>query len=214
MRELYNKLPSVDDRVCNLPDPADPTEYEDVADALWDLFLTARNLVLPRNLSGCERHPGGPRDTEAPAGWGTCLICNTHRRINRPGVKTTGEIKATLWAVPDPPYSHATLMATRTSLNEAAQELEYRSPYAAFDRVADLVHSAFIIARELSRPRTQGCRLHPGAPIDPAAAGGPRCMFCVARERRAASGPPRVAVRPGRPDPHEQLLRRLRQSRP
>jgi hypothetical protein len=69
-------------------------------------------------------------------------------------------------------------------------------------RLADLVHSAFIVTRELSRPRaSSGCPRHPGAPVDEDAPGGPRCMFCQGRERLRRSGPPVVAVRPSRPAP-------------
>ncbi|MFF7191413.1 hypothetical protein ACFZAR_40915 [Streptomyces sp. NPDC008222] len=199
--ELYNKLPSVDDRMKHLPDPADPTEYEAIADALWDVFVTARNLAPVRSPTGCARHPGGPVDTEAPEGWGRCLLCNRNRRIGRPSVKKATNASTSLWAIPDPPYNHAALMAIRRTINHAVMELDYRSPDRAFHEVADLVHSAFIIARELSRPRSTGCQRHPGAPIDPTAAGGPQCIFCVGEERRRQLGPPTVTVRPSRPVP-------------
>lgn len=209
MNEMGRKHPGIDDRLIYLPDPADPTEYEAVADALWDLFLTVRNLAPPRSATGCSDHPTGPVDTEAPEGWGRCLLCNQRRRVGRPHVKAATHEPGSVWATPAPPYSHAMLMEIRKTLNNAIQDLDYRSPEQAFQNVADLVHAAFVISRELSRPRTSGCQLHPGAPVDPTAAGGPKCMFCLGRERRQQLGPPAVAVRPSRPVP-KTLPRRHR----
>jgi hypothetical protein len=215
MRELRNKLPGVDDRMVYLDVPADPTEYEDIADALWEVFLVARNLAPARSATGCADHPSGPVDTEAPEGWSRCLLCNSRRRIGRPNVKAAGENASKYrWAVPEPPYDHAKLMEVRGALNHAVQDLDYRSPDEAFQQVADLVHAAFVIARELSRPRSTGCQRHPGAPIDATAAGGPRCMFCVAQERRRQVGPPAVNVRPSRPVPRVRAPANRRWSAP
>ncbi|MGW5625727.1 hypothetical protein ACWEWP_34310 [Streptomyces olivaceus] len=200
LAELRSKHPGVDDQMLYLPDPADPTEYETVADQLWDLLLSARNLVPARSMTGCDLHPNGPVDTERPEGWGNCLLCNQHRRIGRPGVRAAAK-PAKAWAMPEPPFFHATLMATRKEISDAVQDLDYRSHEDAFQHVVDLVHAAFVIARELSRPRISGCQRHPGAPIDPAADGGPRCLFCVGDERRRRLGPPTVSVRPSRPVP-------------
>lgn len=200
--ELYDKLPGVDDRIRELPDPADPTEYEDIADALYDVFITARNLAPHRNATGCRRHPAGPVDTEAPEGWGRCLLCNRHRRMGRPGVKAGATMPTQLWPVPDPPYTHAALNTTRQHLNTAVADLDYRSSDAEFQAVADLVHSAFVIARELSRQRnSSGCTRHPGSPIDADAPNGPQCIFCQGEERRRRLGPPNVVIRPSRPVP-------------
>ncbi|MFI1839772.1 hypothetical protein [Streptomyces olivaceoviridis] len=207
MREMHNKLPGIDDRIAMLPDPADPTEYEDIADALWDLFLVVKNLAPSPNATGCQRHPGGPVDTEAPAGWGRCLLCNHNRRISHPEAKKAMESATSHWAVPDPPYDHTALMAARRALNETVVELDYRSSDQEFQKTADLVHAAFIITRELSRPRVSGCQRHPGAPLDPAAPGGPRCVLCVTREHRERVGPPTVRIRPSRPVP--PTIRRL-----
>lgn len=124
LRERRNKLPGVDDRMIYLDDPTDPTEYEDVADALWNVFLTARDLAPLRTRTGCGRHPQGPVDTEAPDGWGHCLLCNRHRRIGRPQAKAGQGSGGNLWAVPGPPYSHAGLMDTRVDLKHVVQDLE------------------------------------------------------------------------------------------
>lgn len=202
LREVYDKTPSIDDRICALPDPADPTEYEAIADALWDLFLSTRNLAEQRSGTGCTRHPDGPVDTEAPEDWGFCLLCNTHRRRGQPSSTAAQKPPKHVWAVPPPPYTHGALLQTRRALNDALLELNYRAPDASFQAVADLVHAAFVISRELSRPRTYGCLVHPGAPLDPAAPKGrPMCIFCAGRERRASYGPPTVTVRPSRPLP-------------
>ncbi|QFQ99319.1 hypothetical protein F9278_27795 [Streptomyces phaeolivaceus] len=202
MAELHRKLPSVDDRINWLSVPADPTEYEQVADSLHSLFVTARNLAPDRNVTGCTRHPNGPVDTEAPEGWGRCLLCNSNRRIGHPGVKAAPEIQRGMWAIPEPPYSHRALTETMKKLNEAVMELGLQSPDRDFEHVADLAHSAFFIARELSRPRSRsGCPRHPGAPIDSDAPGGPQCLFCLGRQRLALQGEPKVNIRPSRPAP-------------
>ena len=202
LRELYDKLPSVDDRVRYLPDPADPTEYEAIADTLYELFQPARNLAQERHATGCDHHPKGPIDTEAPEGWSRCLLCNHHRRIGRPHVKAAAaDPPRHLWSIPDPPYTHALLLTAMLRVNDIVSELNYRSAEDLFQQAADRIHEAFTIARELSRPRTFGCPQHPGAPIDPTAPDGPRCLFCQARERRSRQGPPSVEIRPCRPVP-------------
>lgn len=83
-------------------------------------------------------------------------------------------------------------------INDAVYELALLSPDEDFAFVADLVHGAFIIARELSRPRsTSKCRDHPGAPIDPDAPGGPQCLFCstAAMKQARAVPPPQIRDR-------------------
>ncbi|KPI02904.1 hypothetical protein OK074_5054 [Actinobacteria bacterium OK074] len=202
MAELHRSLPSLNDRINWLSAHADPTEYEPVADSLYSLFNTARNMAPDRNATGCTRHPNGPVDTEAPENWGRCLLCNGNRRIGHPGVKAAPQTQQSMWAIPGPPYNRLALTNTMKRLNEAAVELELSSPDQDFERVAELTHAAFTIARELSRPRSwSGCPQHPGAPIDSDAPGGPQCMFCLGRQQRALRGEPKVNIRPSRPVP-------------
>lgn len=205
MKELYSKLPGVDDRIRNLADPAAPAEYEDIADALYDVFITARNLAPDRNATGCDIHPSGPVDTEAPEGWTQCLLCNTRRRLGRPEVKAATTARQRTWTIPEPPYTRAVLDATMRELNDAVQDLDYRSADDAFAMVADMIHAAFSIAREMSRPlNSSHCTRHPGAPVDPDALDGPQCMFCQGEERRNRVGLPNVVVRPSRPLPRTE----------
>ncbi|WP_329456088.1 hypothetical protein [Streptomyces sp. NBC_01497] len=202
LEELHRKLPGVDDRIRQLPVPADPTEYEQIADTVYEVFVVARNLVARRRSTGCAHHPNGPVDPLAPTGWGHCLLCNSRRRVGRPDVRAAEPEPPRTWEVPQAPYDHKVLVLTMRRINEALADLHLRSADDAFVRLADLVHSAFIVARELSRPRAgSGCPRHPGAPVDEDAPGGPRCMFCQGRERLHRSGPPVVAVRPSRPAP-------------
>ncbi|MGI3224561.1 hypothetical protein ACRJ4B_12025, partial [Streptomyces sp. GTA36] len=123
MAELHRKLPSLDDRISWLSVAAHPAEYEQVADSLFSLFVTARNLAPDRNATGCTRHPNGPVDTQAPEGWGRCLFCNSNRRLGQPGAKAGPEIPRSMWAIPEPPYSHRALTGTMKKLKEAVVEL-------------------------------------------------------------------------------------------
>ncbi|WP_179041195.1 hypothetical protein [Streptomyces acidiscabies] len=202
MAELHRQLPSVNDRINWLSALADPTEYEQITDDLYAVFITARDLAPVRNATGCSRHPNGPVDTEAPAGWGLCLLCNTSRRIGNPSARAAPELQRSMWVIPQPPYDHRALTGTMKTLNEAVADLGFCSPDLDFERVADLVHCAFWIARELARPPSEsGCSQHPNAPIDHDAPGGPQCLFCLGRQRRALLGEPTVNVRPSRPLP-------------
>ncbi|MFL3870584.1 hypothetical protein LT966_28785 [Streptomyces griseobrunneus] len=210
LRELRSQLPSADDRVRDVSGH-DPTEYEAVADALYRVFNTARNLAPPRNTTNCTIHPNGPVDPEPPQGWGRCLFCNGNRRIGNPQARSGGPVNANQYDVPPPPYTHEILIARMRRINDAVYELALVSPDDAFADVADLVHGAFVIARELSRPRsTSKCRLHPGAPIDPDAPGGPQCLFCstAAIKKERAVPPPQIRDRVRHP------ARRRRAPRP
>ncbi|MEV7866679.1 hypothetical protein AB0P17_11350 [Streptomyces sp. NPDC088124] len=191
LKELYSKLAGVGELIGQLPVPADPTEYEEIADSLYSLFNVARNLAPDRNSTGCQPHPKGA------VGWGRCLLCNSHRRTGRPDVKAAPQAPRHNWAVPPPPYDHTVLAQTMQLINDLASEINFRSEDETFVHLGDLTHGAFVVARELSRLRnSSGCAQHPGAPIDPAAPGGPQCLFCQGQARRQQTGPPTVAIRP------------------
>ncbi|MEW1699441.1 hypothetical protein [Streptomyces sp. NPDC091278] len=200
LNELRSRLPSVDDRFRALSGCGDPTEYDAIADSLYQVFLTARNLAPSRNSTDCSTHPNGPVDPESPQGWGQCLFCNSNRRAGNPRARQEVANTPLQYEVPPPPYTHEALLERMRQINDISFELSYRSPDDDFAIAADLVHGAFIIARELSRPRSSSrCSRHPGAPIDPAAAGGPRCLFCAAAEHRASTvAPPQIRDRPRR----------------
>lgn len=206
LRELRSRLPSVDDRIKNLPGYGDPTEYDAIADSLYQVFTTARNLAPSRHSTNCAIHPNGAVDPESPMGWGQCLLCNSNRRIGDPRARQAVSNMPLQYEVPPPPYSHDLLLERMRQINDAVFELHYRSSDEEFALAADLMHGAFIIARELSRPRSSSrCPRHPGAPLDPAAPGGPRCLFCaVAETRRGAAPPPQIQNRDRRTLPRPQ----------
>ncbi|MER6047238.1 hypothetical protein ACFC0M_20220 [Streptomyces sp. NPDC056149] len=204
----------MDDRIRHISGYGDPTEYDAIADSLYKVFLTARNLAPTLHSTNCTQHPNGPVDPEPPQGWGQCLFCNKNRRVGNPRARAGTTSAPTQYEIPPPPYSHERLLERMRQINEIVFELHYRSPDQDFATAADLVHGAFIIARELSRPRSVSrCPQHPGAPLDPAAAGGPRCLFCVANDVRASrtwtSPPPQI-----RDWPRTAVHRRYRPSRP
>ncbi|MFD3805147.1 hypothetical protein ACFWSF_31235 [Streptomyces sp. NPDC058611] len=194
LKELQASLGSLGDHLRELYDGAHPAEYDGIADALYVAFQTAAGLAPAKSYTGCSEHPNGALDPEAPDGWGRCLICNDRRRLGlrgrggRPGGPTppAGEQRRLGYPVPDPPY---TLTALRTCLRTVEDQrfhLGLSSPAEDFVRIADDLHRAFIVARELSRPRNaSGCSEHPGAPIDPDAPPGEACIFCAGRKRRA-----------------------------
>lgn len=207
LRELRSRLPSTDDRIRALPGYGDPTEYEAIADSLYRLFITSRNLAPPRDYTNCPAHPNGPIDPEPPQGWGQCLFCNSNRRVGNPRARRGTPTAPNQYDIPPPPYTHETLLEKMRQINEVVFELHYRSSGQEFAHTADLVHGAFIIARELSRPRaTSRCPRHPGAPLDPTAPGGPRCLFCVATDARQTRSVPPPQIR----DRQRRLPRRRR----
>ncbi|MCX5434765.1 hypothetical protein OHU11_42055 (plasmid) [Streptomyces sp. NBC_00257] len=206
LKELRSRLPSADDLIRNIHGYGDPTEYDAIADSLHRVFTTARNLAPTRHSTNCSIHPNGPVDPHSPQGWGKCLFCNSSRRAGNPRTQPEVPNSPVQYEVPPPPYTHDALLTRMRQINEIAYELHYRSPEEDFALMADLVHGAFIIARELSRPRSSSlCPRHPGAPIDPAAPGGPRCLFCtVAEIRGGAPPPPQIRDRPRRTSPRRQ----------
>ncbi|MFR9675176.1 hypothetical protein [Streptomyces sp. TR06-5] len=199
LKELSRAVPGVDDRVRELDEGAAPGEYEVIADGLWSVFLLTRELAPTRSRTGCDVHPDGPVDPLAPPGWTRCLLCNRNRRISDPaspsaeasaGPATAGSG----YAVPPPPYTRDALTEAVRRVTGLTLDLDYESPDAEFTALADRTHAAFVIARELSRPRAAAtCPRHPGAPVDPTAeeTGGSACLFCRGEEtRRGSQGPP------------------------
>jgi hypothetical protein len=208
LAELSRAVPGVDDRVRNLGEAVDPVEYEAVADRLWNVFLVARELAPTRARKGCDVHPDGPVDPLAPKGWPPCLLCNRNRRISNPSVPGV-EAEAPAgrsgleYEVPKPPYTREALGEAMRRVSGLTFDLGYGSSDEEFAALAEAVHSAFVIARELSRPQTgSGCVRHPGAPVDPTAeeTGGAACLFCRGEEqRRTRQGPPVPRGRRTRP---------------
>ncbi|MFI8262340.1 MULTISPECIES: hypothetical protein [unclassified Streptomyces] len=197
LKELQAALGSLGDHLRELYDGAHPAEYEAVADALYTAFQTAAGLAPAKSYTGCSEHPNGALDPEAPDGWGRCLICNDRRRLGlrSPGVRgarpaaaapPAGEQRRLGYPVPDPPYTLQSLRDHLRTVEDRRFHLGFSSPAEEFVRIADDLHRAFIVARELSRPRNaSGCSEHPGAPIDPDAPPGEACIFCAGRKRRA-----------------------------
>ncbi|MEV7724596.1 hypothetical protein ACIRP0_19545 [Streptomyces sp. NPDC101733] len=192
LKELQAKVGALGDRVKELYDGAHPAEYDPVADALYVAFRTASGLAPAKSYTGCAEHPNGALDPEAPEGWGRCLICNDRRRLGRrlqggrPAAPAGGEQRRLGYPVPEPPYDLDGLRRFLRVIDEQRFHLTLGSPDEDFVRIADDLHRAFIVARELSRPRNaSGCSEHPGAPIDPDAPPGEACIFCAGRKRRA-----------------------------
>ncbi|MEU6893084.1 hypothetical protein ABZ934_15030 [Streptomyces sp. NPDC046557] len=219
LKELQATLGSLGDHARELYDGSHPAEYEGLADALYIAFQTAAQLAPARSYTGCPEHPNGALDPEAPEGWGRCLICNDRRRLGlrrnggRPGPATPvpGEQRRLGYPVPEPPYNHEVLRGYLRTIEDQRFHLGISSPAGDFVRIADDLHRAFIIARELSRPRNaSGCSEHPGAPIDPDAPPGEACIFCAGRKRRAQRPPQAPEMLPRiRRGERRQLQRRF-----
>ncbi|MCZ2524856.1 hypothetical protein [Streptomyces sp. HB2AG] len=210
LREVHAKLSALDDRVGALWQGADPLEFDAIADDLHAAFRSAAGLAPPRSRTGCPQHPDGAVDPEAPVGWSRCLLCNTRRRMRERVVPPPAERQNRMgYPVPEPPYTLESLNGYMRRINNLQCNLEITSPEGEFAELADLVHQAFIVARELSRPRSaSGCPRHPGAPMEPVGEDAPvvpdedRCLFCAGERRRArAQGAPTVMPRrrPGLP---------------
>ncbi|MEU9231106.1 hypothetical protein [Streptomyces subrutilus] len=193
LKELQATLGSLGDHLRELYDGAHPAEYDGIADALYVAFRTAAALAPAKSYTGCSEHPNGALDPEAPDGWGRCLICNDRRRLGRrlqgdrpAGPAPAAEQRRLGYPVPEGPYTLETLRAFLRTVEDQRFHLSLSSPADDFVRIADDLHRAFIVARELSRPRNaSGCSEHPGAPIDPDAPPGEGCIFCAGRKRRA-----------------------------
>ncbi|MET9695375.1 hypothetical protein ABZY31_00360 [Streptomyces sp. NPDC006529] len=191
LKELHGKLGTLGDRMQDLYEGSHPAEYDGIADALHTAFQTAAALAPSKSYTGCPQHPNGALDPEAPDGWGRCLLCNDRRRMGLrgrgavPAPAPPGEQRRLGYPVPEPPYTLEKLRHYLRTLDDSRFHLTIGSPDEEFVRVADDLHRAFIVARELSRPRNaSGCSEHPGAPMDPDAPPGEACIFCAGRKRR------------------------------
>ncbi|MEN8649645.1 hypothetical protein ABCR94_03075 [Streptomyces sp. 21So2-11] len=195
LNELRGKLGSVGDLVRELYDGSHPLEYEPVADTLYMAFKTAADLAPIKSHTGCAQHPNGALDPEAPAGWGRCLLCNGRRRRGERSIPPPAEQRRLGYPVPDPPYTPDILKHHLQLVNDRAFAVSVSSPAEQYVELADTLHRAFIVARELSRPRNaSGCSEHPGSPIDPTAPPGEGCLFCVGRrqQQQRPPGAPRM----------------------
>jgi hypothetical protein len=216
LKELQHQVGALGDRIAELYEGSHPAEYDPVTDALYVAFQTAAGLAPARSHTGCPEHPNGALDPEAPEGWGRCLICNDRRRLGRRlqggrAAAPAGEQPRLGYPVPDPPYTLDVLRRYLRAIDEQRFHLAMGSPDQAFVRIADDLHRAFIVARELSRPRNaSGCAEHPGAPIDPDAPPGEACIFCAGRKRRAQRSPQTPEMLPRiRRGERRQLQRRF-----
>ncbi|WP_242892602.1 hypothetical protein [Actinomadura litoris] len=77
---LRKAIAVAQDLAHDLNEASTPSAYEAVSEVLSDAYDRARDLARPHGRTGCARHPDGAVDTQAPDGWGVCLLCNTHRR--------------------------------------------------------------------------------------------------------------------------------------
>ncbi|WP_282206809.1 hypothetical protein [Kitasatospora fiedleri] len=187
LAELRTKMASIGDAVTGLWSDSHPAEYDDVADELYAVFRTAANLAPPKSHTGCRTHPDGAVDPEAPQGWTRCLLCNEARRrgMHPADVPPPARTNPLGYPIPDGPYDLELLRQLLSHANSLSFSLSLRSEFSEFEEMADVLHQAFCVARELSRPRnTSGCNIHPGAPTDPTANGA--CLFCVGAARRRA----------------------------
>lgn len=211
--ELHSKLAPLSDQVANLWDGAHPLEYEEIADGLYAVFRTASNLAPQKSYTGCTEHPNGALDPEAPDGWGLCLICNDRRRQGArvmPSAGTGAAQRRGGYPVPEPPFTLQRLVECMRELNELAFSLELTSPTSAYATVADRLHEAFCVARELARPRNvSGCAKHPGAPLDADAPPGEECLFCAGERRRQALAGNPVTLPPVRRGERRNTYRRF-----
>ncbi|MER5929847.1 hypothetical protein [Streptomyces sp. NPDC002054] len=195
LKELQSNVGALGDQVKDLYEGAHPGEYEGIADALYAAFQTAASLAPAKSYTGCPEHPNGAIDPEAPDGWGRCLLCNDRRRLGQrsQGGRTAApavEQRRLGYPVPPPPYTLQLLRTYLRAIEDRRFHLGLSSPDAEFVQIADDLHRAFIVARELSRPRNaSGCAEHPGAPVDPDAPPGEACIFCAGRRRRAQRPP-------------------------
>lgn len=208
--EFRTKLAAIDGSVRALYADSHPAELELVADELYLLFNIARNLAPARTYTGCDRHPNGAIDPEAPQGWTRCLLCNDARRRGTVSGELPAASRANALGYPIPvaPYSFELLQQFVRLTSEQAYSLSLRSTDAEFSLLADTVHQSFIVARELSRPRnTSGCDVHPGAPTDPTADGA--CLFCVSDRQRRLDEQNGVPVMLDRPPTRTVRPRRL-----
>ncbi|NBM17786.1 hypothetical protein, partial [Streptomyces sp. GC420] len=190
LAELRGRLGAAKDMLGALAAGSHPLEFEPVADGLYAAFRAAAVLAPVKSRTGCPEHPDGPLDPEPPGGWGCCLLCNTRRLRGERGVPA-GDAAARPselgYPVPGPPYTRDRLAELVGESSRLSLAVGLTSAAGDFALLADALYGAFVVARELSRPRgASGCAEHPGAPVDPDAPPGEECMFCAGRRRRAA----------------------------
>ncbi|AXI78251.1 hypothetical protein [Peterkaempfera bronchialis] len=174
-------------------------EYDELADGIYGVFRVASNLAPPKTPTGCREHPRGAVDPVAPAGWSRCLLCNDRRRkTNQWAVpQPMSQAQATAYPVPLPPYTYEGLRQHLRAVNDLVWTLDLTSPEEDFATLADAVYAAFVVCRELARPRRKaGCDRHPGAPLDPTAEPGQECLFCIGAQRRSAAPSSALRRRP------------------
>ncbi|MFF0745102.1 hypothetical protein ACFYVL_32350 [Streptomyces sp. NPDC004111] len=212
LQELRSRLGTASDLVKEMYDGAHPAEYEPVADSLYGAYRTASDLAPARNVTGCKEHPDGAVDPTAPEGWGRCLLCNHRRRLTERGAPSPAEERPRLPDGSAPKATLAALTAQFALVNERSFDLGTSSAPEEFAALAAELHRAFVLARELSRPRnSSGCAQHPGAPVDPDAPAGEECIFCAGRRRQAqrAAGTPQMLPRVARGERRMPLRRRF-----
>ncbi|MFC7220067.1 hypothetical protein ACFQLX_18130 [Streptomyces polyrhachis] len=186
--DLRKKMATLGDLLHELWDGAHALQFEALADELYVAFRLASDIAPDRSYTGCPDHPNGAVDPEAPADWGLCLLCNDRRRFGRqvPAPRRSEPPRRLGYPLPAPPYTFTSLCRRMYLVNERVHLLELTSPEEDFAVVADLLHEAFIEARELSRatPATH-CARHPGTSMTAIDEGPPRCLLCEAESRRA-----------------------------
>ncbi|MFB9519554.1 hypothetical protein [Streptomyces cremeus] len=215
LKELHSRLGSANDLVKDLYDGAHPAEYEPVADSLYGAYRTASEVAPARNVTGCKEHPDGAVDPTVPDGWGRCLICNHRRRLVERGAPTPAEDVPRLPERDGRQATPAMLREQFALVNERSFNLGTGSRPEEFAALAEVLHRAFVLARELSRPRnSSGCSLHPGAPVDPDAPPGEECMFCAGRRRQASRAPGTPQMLPRVPRGERRMPLRRRFERP
>lgn len=214
LKELLEHLNSVGNVIKRLEEASTPELFDELADKLDTAFVTATNMAPARYRTGCQLHPWGPVDTEAPEGWGACATCNRNRRIGRPWVTAAESQPKHGYDMPSPPYTFKGLQDRLYLINDAVMALLLDSPDDEIDAIANALYGAFIVARELSRPKPESrCEKHrytDTAP-DPVTGG---CVLCAVEARWAAAGTARVGVVPRPPRKVQRSLRRRYEYKP
>lgn len=202
-QELQEKLVSVSNVMQRLEEASRPDLFDELADRLYEAFIIAADVAPTRHATGCPRHPQGPVDPQAPEGWSSCLICNTHRRRTRSWAEAAAEQPKTVWTMPAPPYTFAGLNDRLYSINDSMMNFRLDSTAEELNRIADSLYQAFIVARELSRPKSVlKCPQHPYIDTPPDSETG-GCTMCAVDARRKAAGlaDPGIALRRAKKPP-------------
>jgi len=199
LRDLHEAVGKASRTVFDLHTGSTPEQFDKAADELFAAFAIARDLARPENITGCPLHPQGATELNPPAGWGDCLICNTHRRRGQvrdhavqagaAGLRTAAHIpEPTRPAEPSPEYKQASeflgylpdlgaasLEAARLELGDDSSWSE-RVIYAAAHPVAPLAGTVPDTPEQVrADAATCGC----GTLLDPDGA----CLTCQATTR-------------------------------